>query len=73
MNHGDSKLQSIEASLLSHDGSITMRKLRAQRCNLQAKGIEATSSLEAHNLKVKAGDLGFKVSKRIGLDKDAHI
>lgn len=73
INHGDSKLQSIEASLYSREGSITCRRLRAQRCTLKARGIQVSSNLESIELLVDAGELGFQVGKRIGLDKKAKI
>jgi len=40
---------------------------------LEGEGVEVVSSLEAHNLIVKAGKKGFVVGKRIGLDTNAVI
>ena len=38
-----------------------------------ARGIQASSNLESIELHVDAGELGFQVGKRIGLDKKANI
>ena len=39
VNHGDSKLVAMVAKLVSHQGSIQVRRLRAEECKLQAEGV----------------------------------
>ena len=62
----------MKASLKSDDGTILVKRLRAEHCNLEAKGFQA-SSLESLNLYVKAGLQGFHITKRLGLNTNANI
>jgi len=39
INHGDSKLVAMVAKLVSHNGLIQLRRLRAEECVLKAVGI----------------------------------
>ena len=71
-NYGDSKLLAMKATLKSQ-GLINVRRLRADQCTLEGSGVNISSSLEALHLKVKAGERGFQVGKRLGLNEDAHI
>lgn len=73
INHGDSKLLSLEASLHSTDGTVTCRRLRAEKCFLKGEQVQALSNLESLNLEVHAGEKGFMVGKRLGLDANAVI
>ena len=52
---------------------MQVRRLRADKCQLEGEGIQVVSSLEAQNLSVKAGKKGFSVGKRLGLDANATI
>ena len=52
---------------------MQVRRLRADKCELEGEGVQVVSSLEAQNLFVKAGKKGFSVGKRLGLDANATI
>ncbi len=73
VNHGDSKLVAMVAVLVSKNGLVQIRRLRADTCRLEGEGVQALSSLEARSLYIKAGIKGFSVGKRLGLDADAVI
>lgn len=49
-NAGDSKLVAMIVRLVSTSGTITARRIKADDCFIQSKGIEMLSSLESANL-----------------------
>lgn len=60
VNPGDSKLLAMECDLRALRGSINVRRIKAENCNLEAsQKIKVGSSLETHTLQAKAGPEGF--------------
>ena len=60
-------------NLVSTNGTVTARRIKADHCHLEANGIEIMSSLESANLNCRAGELGLIVKKRLGVGNFAHI
>lgn len=67
VNPGDSKLLTLESTLKTVDGDITLRRMKTNDCLLRGNKVHVTSSLEAARLKCEAGQHGFSVGKRLGI------
>jgi len=63
----------MKVCLISRNGTVTARRIKADDCYLEAKGVEILSSLEAADLAVVAGDLGLIVKKRMGVNNFASV
>jgi hypothetical protein len=63
----------LKVCLVSSDGTISARRIKADDCFLSAKGIEMLSSLEVAKLRCEAGQLGLIVRKRLGVGNFAEI
>lgn len=63
----------LKVCLVSSDGTISARRIKADDCFLSAKGIEMLSSLEVAKLRCEAGQLGLIVKKRLGVGNFAEM
>ena len=74
INQGDSKLLSLTAHLESIRGGVTARRLKADKCSLiGGLHVQVTSSLEAGEFFCQAGEGGFSVGRKLGIQQQGLI
>lgn len=71
VNGGDSKL--VATNVKIEATQIDCRRIKSDTCSLTANSVSIGSSLESVSLRVSAGNQGFFVKKRLGINGRALI